>query len=573
MANPEDISSGNDLVMTFMPSTIEHLGARLYSTIPPIVAELIANSLDADANNIHVALNDAAEEKTIIVKDDGNGMSLNEINIKFLRIGRNRRLDAAGNGQVSPHGRPVIGKKGLGKLSFFGIAKRIEVSTIQNSFRNIFVLDWDEIIKDQSEARPITEYKPTIIESQQTVSEPNGTTITLHEIQRRTDFDAEKLANSLSRFFIVEEGVHITIQHNESNPIELDNSRRYLTLDIEFKWNILSDIPFAKDSQFSNKVSGEIYTTKKPIPPNTNLRGITLFSRNKLVNLPEYFSESASSHFFSYVSGWLQVDFIEDLDIDVIETNRQSLNWEHPEMQDLRAFLKQIVSAVGRSWRERRQAVQMEKLTDKSKIDVEKWKTTVPQEVKDDLDPLLNALSQSIDIPEKEDQTIQGFEHLYKLVPEYPLLHWRHLDPDLQGEVQNYYQHQDYYMAVLQGALRYINCIMEKAELGEGIGERNVIEKAFAERAPVLAVVDHYRKPDGTSFKPDTLSDISHGHRKLALALWEAFRNPLGHETARDLNGSDLFSEKDCLDALSILSHLFRRLHNATVVPQETTDQ
>ena len=40
-------------------------------------------------------------------------------------------------------GRKVIGKKGLGKLSFFGISHEIEVTTRQAGLENRFTLDWD----------------------------------------------------------------------------------------------------------------------------------------------------------------------------------------------------------------------------------------------------------------------------------------------------------------------------------------------------------------------------------------------------------------------------------------------
>ena len=37
------------LVMRFDPNTIEHLGVKMYSQIPTAIAEMIANSYDADA--------------------------------------------------------------------------------------------------------------------------------------------------------------------------------------------------------------------------------------------------------------------------------------------------------------------------------------------------------------------------------------------------------------------------------------------------------------------------------------------------------------------------------------------
>ena len=34
--------------MSFEPMTIEHLGLRLYSTLPPVLSELVSNSHDAE---------------------------------------------------------------------------------------------------------------------------------------------------------------------------------------------------------------------------------------------------------------------------------------------------------------------------------------------------------------------------------------------------------------------------------------------------------------------------------------------------------------------------------------------
>ena len=33
-----------NFIMSFDPKTIQHLGIRMYSTLPPVIAELIANS-------------------------------------------------------------------------------------------------------------------------------------------------------------------------------------------------------------------------------------------------------------------------------------------------------------------------------------------------------------------------------------------------------------------------------------------------------------------------------------------------------------------------------------------------
>ena len=44
--------SESPLEMRFDPQTINHLGLRMYSTLPPALAEIVSNSYDADAENV-----------------------------------------------------------------------------------------------------------------------------------------------------------------------------------------------------------------------------------------------------------------------------------------------------------------------------------------------------------------------------------------------------------------------------------------------------------------------------------------------------------------------------------------
>ena len=64
------------LTMSFDRRTIEHLGVKMYSTLPPVLAELVANSYDAGASKVFIDLNDQGNSKEIVVRDDGIGMSL-----------------------------------------------------------------------------------------------------------------------------------------------------------------------------------------------------------------------------------------------------------------------------------------------------------------------------------------------------------------------------------------------------------------------------------------------------------------------------------------------------------------
>lgn len=49
----------------------------------------------------------------------------------------------------------------------------------------------------------------------------------------------------------------------------------------------------------------------------------------------------------------------------------------------------------------------------------------------------------------------------------------------------------------------------------------------------------------------------------MSMGLMAGVRNPLAHEEKKELKTTNLFSEDDCLDILSLISHLFRRLDDA----------
>ena len=437
------------LTMTFTPNTIEHLGIRMYSTLPPVLAELISNSYDADASKVLIKLHDEGE-KNIIIEDDGHGMTFEEIETHFLRIGRNRR---GGNNERSPGGRNVIGKKGLGKLSFFGIANKIKITTIKNGLRNVFVLDKNKIIKEDGEdSYRQKDYNPDILEFKKKVKQPDGTVISLHELDRETDFDEEAIAISLSKIFIVDERFRILISRNGKEFFEVSNEMRLSGLEIQFEWQIPDDIEKPAEFFREKGIKGRVVSTLTPISSKKEMRGIMLFSRGKLVNLPEFFSDSTSSHFYSYATGWLSVDFIDDIKPDVIGTNRQSLDWRHPETQELRSNLQDFVGWLYLDWRKKRAEATNKKIREITKIDIADWQSKVPDDMNKLLKGVISAIKgTSIDVPEKEEELTQGLSQLKKLIPEYPLFHYRQMNSSLNNAVFDEYRSRDYYKAVAQG--------------------------------------------------------------------------------------------------------------------------
>ena len=120
--------------LEFSNRVIEHLGIKLYQNKPTnVVAEFLSNSWDADATavNIELKASGAGGFPSIVITDNGRGMTRSELTDEFLVIGRNRRTSPT---EKTPGGRLPMGRKGIGKLAGFGIARTIDIVSCPNQF-------------------------------------------------------------------------------------------------------------------------------------------------------------------------------------------------------------------------------------------------------------------------------------------------------------------------------------------------------------------------------------------------------------------------------------------------------
>ncbi len=521
--------------MRFDPHTIEHLGVKMYSTLPPALAELISNAFDADAENVVLDFIEAGHSKSISVKDDGTGMSFQDIQDRFLVIGRNRRKHD-GDKPSPRFGRYATGKKGLGKLALFGLAKEVSIDTIKDGKRNRFTLNWDALLDADGV------YNPSIEISDEKTSLANGTTIKLSKLKRQSAFDLESLADNLSKIFIVDDNFKISLKDRNGKLVSVNNTRRYSDFNKQFEWDLAELIP--DDSIYKGKLNGIFYTSVTPIRPNSGLRGVSLFSRGKLVNNPEFFSNSTSSHFFQYLTGWVSADFIDTLPDDVISTNRQSVDWDNDEMSALREFLSGIISRINNDWRNKRKLKKGEDLEKNTGIDTVEWINTMPDEIKAQTSKILEILGEE-DALEKFTPVIQA---LHKIVPEYPMLHWRHLNENLKDRIAPYYKNSQYGIAADQGTKIY--CEIIRKITGLKIDGTALVNQVFSKDNPIIKVCET---------ETETGKNIQAGQRSLSSGVMEAFRNPVSH-TPVDVLIPNTFSELDCLNILSLISYLLERI-------------
>jgi len=382
----------------------------------------------------------------------------------------------------------------------------------------------------------------------------------LTNLKRKTGFPLFEYAEGIAKLFDFKGEFVINLSLNDGTPIEINNKSKYANISSEFEWEIQDVIKTnTNDYPEKDKIEGKIITTEKPL--KANQRGITLFANGRLINSPEFFGPSESSHFYSYATGWLNVDFIDNWDEDVISTNRQSIDWENEKTSELKLYLASCVSIVEKQWRENRKTKKQENISTIVNINVGSWLDKLPENVQGQVGTIIDLLSNS---PEISDETQQeSIQLLHYLIPEYPNLHWRHIHPEIQNVSRKYYETKDYYTAFIEALKRYISEVRSKSS-STNSSDRSMMGEVFSGRK--LLVTKNYKKSTGLSFAIDTIKNIEEGQHYLSEGIVVGGRNPLQHEEHIELSKTGLFSEKDCLDFLSLLSHLFKRLDDAETV-------
>ncbi|MGH9197537.1 MAG: ATP-binding protein, partial [Acidimicrobiia bacterium] len=127
---------------------LNHLGLNLYSNTPAVLSEVVANSWDADAERVDIEIDQSAG--SVVITDDGHGMTGDDVNERYLRVGYDRRKDPTTAKSPKFH-RPVMGRKGIGKLSLFSIANVVELHTVKDGKVSAFRMVLGDI-RDKIEA-------------------------------------------------------------------------------------------------------------------------------------------------------------------------------------------------------------------------------------------------------------------------------------------------------------------------------------------------------------------------------------------------------------------------------------
>jgi len=306
----------------------------------PAIAELISNSWDADATNVDVRLplneawDPANQDHIIVVSDDGNGMTWEMVRDAYLDVGRDRReVEKTDKSSV---GRPIQGRKGVGKLAGFGIADVVEVQTVhkdndpdlKKKVLIWFKLDLSDLKKVKHGPAPVTVlFAGPVSNSPKGARRTQGTTVVLRHLHEKKARNADGFHHSMAqRFLLIGPRFRVCV-----------NGEDLREETIKLQWRQPKEGWATDDVTGCGPIKYWIGFTERPRKQNEGeLSGILIYTRGKISQEETFFEISGGvtgQHGLRYMVGMVKAEWL-DAGVespDHIATPRDSIAWESPQ--------------------------------------------------------------------------------------------------------------------------------------------------------------------------------------------------------------------------------------------------
>lgn len=354
-----------DLQLRFHGRIVDHLAVQTYQSPIAAIAEMVANAWDADATTVEVTLPAAlGENAELVIVDDGIGMKFDEVQDRYLEVGYNRR----GNDPkaTTDDGRPLMGRKGIGKFAGFGIADRMTIDTVsrETGERTRFSIDFERLRGDSDE---YVDEEPTDIPEVEWWAKgdhdrPEGTRLELTRLKLKQRPSPAGTRRSLARrFLLLERSAEFTITVDGEAIAEEEGSGVQFRYPQEWAEGDRPDGLAVNDDGWGvETVDGHEVRWQCVFYDDTikeeELRGFAVFAHRKLAQVPFFFELTGGTQGqqgTEYMSGRVLADFLDDGG-DLISIERQRIDWNSDAAQPLREWGEKRTKQLLAMWSDRR---------------------------------------------------------------------------------------------------------------------------------------------------------------------------------------------------------------------------
>lgn len=361
MANKND-----DFSFEISLSVLNHLGRNLYRSFVTVLGEAISNSWDADAKNVYITIN--RDKNSFTIKDDGVGMTADDFQNKFLKIGYSKRRDGS---STSPKGRAYIGRKGIGKLALLSCADRITIISKTKRARNYIggVIDNAEldgaITKDLTPQQyPLGKFNLTLLRKE-TKGHQQGTIIHFQGIKGgvKNSFNLLRKIIALHfRFSLLDKSFNIYLDGEKITYKDLFE----LAEKTEFLWNVnnlndpyvqvlLKRVKENRKLKVPSKITGFVASVTVP-------RDLKVFNIDERVSIDLFVNgrlreKNILKHIPTariveeYLYGQIHFNSLDEKKIDRFTSSREGIVADDPVYEDfLKKFRTEVLRVVLSDW-------------------------------------------------------------------------------------------------------------------------------------------------------------------------------------------------------------------------------
>lgn len=120
-------------------SQCDQIASRLNDSLPPDIRRELTKKIE-DSETVADLTDILDQANCLTVEDTGEGMSVSDLGDVYLTIGTRSRLAQK---ETSDGSRPILGEKGVGRLSAMRLGDRLSVITAKAGDRRLNVLDID----------------------------------------------------------------------------------------------------------------------------------------------------------------------------------------------------------------------------------------------------------------------------------------------------------------------------------------------------------------------------------------------------------------------------------------------
>ena len=405
----------NYLKFSIANNAVTHLGRNLYSTTPPALAELVANSYDAYATEVHINLSNEA----ISIIDNGKGLNLQEFESKYAIIGSTKQKEKPF--KKIPERKPM-GKKGIGKLAAFSLGSSYTVysKTIDTEGWLTFTLRYQDMINNDSYS---VEVKQTELPDKfsKYKSYESGFIVDITGIRRKiTSATKENIKIQLSRRFYISQAKSLFSLNIDDTELQLDSNLYYDRLqymvyfgydnpeELKEKFRNVTMEEYQQSEQIkqyflSQHIKGWIGTTFKPKDlknyEGASFANVIVLANSKIADEDILKSKPNARIANNYIVGEIEADeFIEKLD-DPITSSRQGLDDSIPEVEEFINHIDAVRNVVIEGWNGIRQNHAIENLPERIKNNesYKDWLSGLTPPQREINNKLLDLLSSKLD--------------------------------------------------------------------------------------------------------------------------------------------------------------------------------